>query len=394
MQTYETYRQALKPLALPALLLDKAALLANLQTTLDRMPAGKTIRIATKSVRCVEVLRLLLEASPVMQGLMCFTAAEALFLSRQGFDNLLIGYPTVDRVAVEGLAAEVKQGKQIYFMADDEKHFDLLQQVGEQSGVKLSVCLDIDMSVDFPGLHFGVWRSPLRTMDKLKRLHEQAQLYPLVHIKGLMGYEAQVAGVGDNSPFQGIKNPLIRLLKGRSRQAYERLRQQAVAFLEEKGIALELVNGGGTGSVEWTGADASVSEITVGSAFFAGHLFDYYSQFHYKPALFFALPVVRIPKLGIYTCLGGGYVASGATGKEKQPLPFLPAGASLTDLEGAGEVMTPVVCKQSLQIGEPIFFRHAKSGEVCERFGEIWVIEKGEIREKLKTYRGEGQCFL
>lgn len=391
---YELYKNAISTIQKPALLADMDNFNENIALTLARNKAGKKIRIATKSLRCTYLLQYILAQSDVFQGLMCFTAKEAIFLAKKGFDDLLLGYPCIDIADIQAIGEYVKQGKKIIFMVDSETHLAILQTQAEQLGITFSVCIDIDMSVDFPGLHFGVWRSAIRNLADLQAFVSASKQYKQVKIIGLMGYEAQIAGVADNSPFQGIKNPIIRLLKKLSRKTYTNFRSEAVKRLKNEGITLEFVNGGGTGSMEWTGEEESVTEITVGSAFYGSSLFDYYTAFRYKAALFFALPIVRIPKKGTYTCLGGGYIASGSVGLEKQPTVFLPKGATLTDLEGAGEVMTPILYEGDLAIGDPVFFRHAKAGEICERFMEIHLLSKGKIIEIVATYRGEGGCFL
>ncbi len=105
---------------------------------------------------------------------------------------------------------------------------------------------------------------------------------------------------------------------------------------------LQIVNSGGTGSVEVSSADPVVTEVTAGSGIFVPTLFDSYRAFAPRPALFFALPVVRRPAPRIATLFGGGYIASGSgrqvTAGRHRPTP----GLALLKTEGAGEVQTPV----------------------------------------------------
>jgi D-serine deaminase-like pyridoxal phosphate-dependent protein len=110
----------------------------------------------------------------------------------------------------------------------------------------------------------------------------------------------------------------------------------------------------------------------------------------------FALPVVRKPSHGIATALGGGYIASGVPEKSRLPRPYLPPGLRLDSMEGAGEVQTPLMgsAARELHVGDRVYFRHAKAGELCERFNSLYLIESGEIVDEVPTYRGEGQAFL
>jgi D-serine deaminase-like pyridoxal phosphate-dependent protein len=167
-------------------------------------------------------------------------------------------------------------------------------------------------------------------------------------------------------------------------------------MIREKGFTLSIINGGGTGSLESTTQEQVINEVTVGSGFYNSHLFDNYQNFRHQPAAGFACVINRHPKDNIFTCSGGGYVASGSAERLKLPVPYLPAEIELIKNEGAGEVQTPILYKGSeqLHIGDPVFFRHSKAGELCERFNELNLIRENKIEKAVPTYRGEGQCFL
>jgi D-serine deaminase-like pyridoxal phosphate-dependent protein len=217
-----------------------------------------------------------------------------------------------------------------------------------------------------------------------------------VWLDGIMGYEAQIAGVGDSYPGKAFRNALVRRLKQRSAREVARRRAAVVELAHARGAAPRFVNGGGTGSIASTRRESAVTEITVGSAFYSPALFDNYRDFRYLPAAGFAIEIVRQPAPGIYTCLGGGYIASGASGRDKLPLPYLPAGAKLDSLEAAGEVQTPIhyAGPEQVAAGDPIFLRHSKAGELCERFARLLLVRGGEVVDEVTTYRGDGQCFL
>jgi len=219
---------------------------------------------------------------------------------------------------------------------------------------------------------------------------------PMLRLDGLMGYESQIAGLMDKVPGQALKNALIGFLKGRSIGEVNARRRETVAALTAAGHQLRFVNGGGTGSFESTRGDASVTELAAGSGLYVPTLFDHYEAFRALPAAGFALPVTRVPKPGIVTCAGGGYSASGPAGKDRLPQPWLPAGCTLIGTEGAGEVQTPVRHPASVAfgIGDPLLFRHAKAGELCERFNELLLIEGGRVVDAVTTYRGDGKSFF
>lgn len=388
-QTYSYYRNIFNGQRFPLAFLDRDALDANIQSIVSRA-FPKKIRIATKSIRCVKALEYILSSnSQAFCGLMAFRADEAIELANLGFDDILIGYPVVNAPMLEALAGIAAQGRRITLMVDSEKQVQLLAGIAERYGVVLPLCLDVDMSVDFPGLHFGVWRSPVQSPEQVKKLAQAIKQYPQLTLEGLMGYEAQIAGLADNMPGSGLKNQAIRLLKRLSVAKVAERRRKAVDTLQQMGFTLRFVNAGGTGSLEQSALEPWVSEVTAGSGFFQSHLFDYYTHFLHRPAAGFALEITRIPQQHKYTCFGGGYIASGATGGEKQPLPWLPANCKLTAQEGAGEVQTPINYKgdQVLDIGDPIFFRHAKAGELCEHFDSLFIVSNGKIVDQWSTYR-------
>ena len=395
IRKYQYYRKIFKDKELPLAFVDLDLFDENVRAIIER--AGqKRIRVASKSIRCTHLIKRILDSSPKYQGIMCFTLPEAVFLSQAGFDDLLAAYPCCQPKLITSVCEEVKKGKSITLMLDSAEHVKMHQHCAEKCGVVLPVCIDIDMSSTFPGLHFGVWRSGVFNANQASALYEIIRACPNLKLDGIMGYEAQIAGVADNYPGQTIKNTIVRLLKKKSIKSLAARREEAVKKLIKNGAAFRFVNGGGTGSLESTGKEDAVTEVTVGSGFYSSALFDNYSDFRHLPSAGFAIEIVRKPRQGVYTCHGGGYTASGAIGQDKQPVPYLPEGAMLTKNEGAGEVQTPVIYNgnEHLNIGYPIFMRHSKAGELCERFNSLWLVSDGKIVDEAKTYRGEGKCFL
>jgi D-serine deaminase-like pyridoxal phosphate-dependent protein len=94
------------------------------------------------------------------------------------------------------------------------------------------------------------------------------------------------------------------------------------------------------------------------------------------------------------TVLGGGWVASGVPGPDRLPIPVWPTGLALTGLEGAGEAQTPLAHGGELRVGDRVWFRHAKAGELCERVDTLHLVHEGRLVASVPTYRGEGRAFL
>lgn len=395
--TTKPYRQWCTALAgrdLPCAVVDLDAFDANAQAILQR--AGDLpVRIASKSLRCEALLRRLQESSARFRGVMCFTAPEALWLAERGFDDLLVAYPTATAGHIQQICASVAAGKRIILTVDSEAHIRQIAAIVAENDIKLPISVEIDMSLRLPGLNFGVWRSPVRDVSALLALAKLIGDHPQLQLAGVMGYEAQLAGVPDAAAGKFLHNRLVRYLKRLSQSVIEQRRGGMLASLAEQ-FTLDFINAGGTGSLEFSARSPGVTEVTAGSGFFCSHLFSDYAGFTHQPAAFFALPVVRRPTSDTLTCLGGGYPASGAAGKDRLPKPWLPEGAQLTSLEGAGEVQTPLKYSgsETLGLGDPVLFRHAKAGELCERFNSLLLVRGDTVVDEVNTYRGEGQCFL
>ncbi|WP_201746193.1 amino acid deaminase/aldolase [Veronia nyctiphanis] len=392
---YAFYRSLFKDTEKPFAYVDLDLFDANANALKGRA-GDKKIRIASKSVRCPSLIKRLLDSDSQFQGIMSFHPDEAVYLSQQGFDDILMGYPICHPQKIRAMGMEIKRGKRLILMIDSPEHVALIDAIGQELNVTFPVCLDVDMSTRFPFLHFGVRRSGVTTPESALPIYYATKASTSVRLVGVMGYEAQIAGLADNVPGQGARNWLIRKLKARSVKDVAERRANIIKTLEEQGAELELVNGGGTGSLESTIKEAVVTEVTVGSGFYSSALFDDYLAFKHQPAAGFAIEVVRQPTQNIYTCLGGGYIASGQTGTDKQPKPYLPHGLSLSQSEGTGEVQTPITYTgaEALEFGAPIFFRHSKAGELCERFNHVHLIKDDKLAGITSTYRGEGQCFL
>lgn len=398
---WEDFRRLLAGERLPAAVVDLDALGRNVDRIRGRLDGtGKTLRVASKSVRHVGLLRRVLErGGEGFRGLMCFSAEEAAFLVEEGFDDLFVAYPTLQHIALLPLARAAARGATVRLVADCREHLEAMGSAGREAGAVLDAVLELDVSYRPLGgrLHLGARRSPLRSPEDVVALARAAARIEGVRIAGLMGYEAHVAGVPDQNPFSPAMNPLRKALKRLAVPAVSRLRSRTVAALAAEGVELHLVNGGGTGSVSSTAAESCITEVTAGSGFLCSHLFDYFQGQDLEPAAFFALEICRVSDPGHVTCAGGGYVASGEPGLDRLPLPWLPRGLAYVPMEGAGEVQTPLrlgPASPPLAAGDPVVFRHAKAGELAERFDEYLLVGGGRILAREPTYRGQGRCFL
>ncbi len=371
---------------------------------MERRAAGKPIRLASKSVRCRPLQQRVL-GRPGFQGTLAFTLPEALWLANNDFENIVVAYPTTDRRALIALARlhEHVPSARVSVMVDSVEQLDLILASCEATEVPVRVCIDLDAGLWLANgrVRIGAKRSPVHTPVQAAALAREIISRKGLTLVGMMAYEAQIAGLGDAPPGRRARGVAIRALQRRSAKELAVRRAEAVAAVEdvlrdESVEPLEFVNGGGTGSLELTGAEPAVTEIAAGSGLYGPALFDSYSAFQPEPAALFVLPVVRKPSSRVATVLGGGYLASGPADAARLPTPFLPEGLALDAQEGAGEVQTPLTGAPAheLRVGDRVWFRHAKAGELCERFDRLHLIEADHVAEDVPTYRGEGMCFL
>ncbi|MEZ0580316.1 alanine racemase [Nocardioides sp. MH1] len=375
----------------PFAALDLGALRANADD-LVRRAGGKPVRVASKSVRCrwvvEEVLRL-----PGYAGVLALTLPEALWLADR-VDDVVVGYPTADRAALAALAADPRLAARVTLMVDSVESLAFLRAHLPAAAPAIRICLELDAALRIGRLHLGARRSPTRDAGALGALASEVAADARFRLVGVMGYEGQIAGVGDDGPDRLRRLP-TRAVQAAS--AWELARRRAAAVAAVRSVAdLEFVNGGGTGSIERTVREQAVTEVAAGSGLYGPALFDQYRAFTPAPAAYFTTAVVRRPAPGIVTVQGGGWIASGPVGADRQPVPVWPEGLALTAAEGAGEAQTPLVGEVAdrLRLGDRVWWRHAKAGEFCERVSSLVLVADGAVVGSVPTYRGDGHAFL
>jgi D-serine deaminase-like pyridoxal phosphate-dependent protein len=395
----DRFVRALSGVPLPAAFVDLDALEANIDRLLAPLrAAGKRVRIASKSVRSPALMQRIAErGGDLVIGYMTASASETAYYADQGVRDLLLAYPTL-QASDAALLARANRTASAAVVVDDPAQLAPLADAAHTATTTIPIVLDVDMSWRPIGaaVHVGVRRSPLREPADVVALARQVVAHPTLRLHGILGYEAQLAGLPDRTHARRWINPLVRALKHGSQPAVADQRKRIVAALVAANLSPTIVNGGGTGSVAWSSTDPSLTEITIGSGFLAGHLFDRYAGLALEPAIAFALQVTRRPTAGVVTCFGGGWPASGAAGPDRLPLPVWPPGATLLAAEGAGEVQTPIALPRGtdLALGDLVLFRPAKSGELAERVSEYLLVRGDQIVGRAPTYRGLGHTFL
>ena len=403
------YEAALGDRVGPLAFVDLDAFDANAEHLLGQA-GGLPVRVASKSLRCVSLVKRALAhprvggaSGSIFRGVLAFTPAEALHLAWHGIEDVLVAYPSVDHAALSSVAWRAREqgAGRIVLMVDSVEVASLVSEAARNARVRLPVAVDLDACWrPVRGVVVGPRRSPVVSPEQAVALVGRLAADPALKVVGLMAYEGQVAGVGDRVPGRPLRSAAIRAMQRASmRELGRRLPAVVDAVrreLAQHGQLLELVNGGGTGSLSRASAAGVATELSAGSGLYASTLFDTYRSLALQPAAYFVLPVVRRPGRGVATVLGGGYIASGAAGRDRLPSPVLPPGLGLSGTEGAGEVQTPLrgAAADGLAVGDRVYFRHAKAGELAERFSTLLLIQGDRVVDEVPTYRGEGKTFL
>lgn len=394
---FERYERALADASLhhrPVAILDLERFDANARALKKR--AGDTpIRTATKSLR---VPFLIERAERTFGGgLLAFSLAEALDRVEEGFGDILVAYPTSDFDALRRLVTSERALASVTLMVDSLGHADMIEAARRSSrstNAPVRVCLELDCSyVPVRGVHLGALRSPLFSPSHAESFARSLTRYSGLTLVGLMGYESQIAG----TPNRGM-SPMRLLTRGMqalSAREVAARRGEAVKRVREVSD-LEFVNGGGTGSIESTCADPSVTEVAAGSGLIGPASFDHFVRFRPEPALVVGFPVVRRPARNVATILGGGWVASGPPGIDRLPRVVHPRSLGYVRLEGAGEVQTPLRGRaaERLRVGDTVWVRHAKAGEVAEHVDTYAVVREDSVVDVVPTYRGSGRAYI
>lgn len=388
--SYDKLKELVRDKKFPLVICDIDAFNHNLEKVGNYLrTVKKSLRVCTKSVRVPKLVRKV-EEQDFVNGLFTYNSAETLFYAEKyQVEDILMGYPTTSSVDAEELCkAALIKGVDITVMVDSVHHLDLLEKAASKFDVNLNILIEVDVADKFLGINVGVLRSPLRKPEDIVKIAREIDKRTHLQYRGIMGYEAQNASIGDTSFF-------MKMIKKRSRKHVNQWRQNIVDILIKEGFEPEVVNGGGSGCFEETADETTTTEIGIGSLLFKSHIFDDIKSLSmFIPSLFFALQMVRKPRNNIVTAFSGGYVSSGAV--RATPMPIKPKGLRTIKNEEFGEVQTPFKYNpktSSINLGDPVFCRFGKAGEPLEHFNEINIYSNGKIIDKFPTYRGLGKRF-
>jgi D-serine deaminase-like pyridoxal phosphate-dependent protein len=384
--------------SLPACFVDLDAMQANRATLEAALPdGGPRLRLSTAAIRSSGLLRHLLTApGHRLQGLLCTSVAEAELLIELGFDDVVISAPACSADEAERVAQLVAAGHLVVPTVDDFDQVALLAaaaagRAGPAGGaLSIGVCVDVDVSWQPAAeLWFGLRRSPLRDSEQARALAARIGEADGVHVLGVSAWAAQAARPLPTGAAGVLRAPLRGVVRSRSAELAADRRAATVEALKGDGHAVAVVLGGSTGDLAGALRDPTLTDLPVGEGLLCPVRCDRYGL-NLKPAIHFALPVVRRPDAEHITCRGGGYPSAGPD--PAWPVPVWPPGLRVVAEEGWGQSHTAfsVAPGAAPPIGGAVVCRPARSGDLLDRFNEVLLYQGDQLVEVLPTWRGLG----
>lgn len=227
----------------PALLLDAAALEANLRRMADFFRGRPCqLRPHFKNHKCTRLARRQLDAGSAI-GITCAKLGEAEVLAEHGFDDVLIANQVVGAGKLERLV-QVAGAIRLRVAVDDAAQAAAISAAARRAGVIVGALVEVDIGMSRCGLAPG---------EEVYTLARQVADLPGLRFDGLQAYEGHLVAIGDRQE--------------REQRARQDM-QKAVdtrRMLEARGLAVAIVSGGSTSTYAATGLVDGVDELQAGT---------------------------------------------------------------------------------------------------------------------------------
>jgi D-serine deaminase-like pyridoxal phosphate-dependent protein len=229
-------------LTTPALLLDLAALRANL----ERMEAGMKdvptrLRAHVKVHKSPHIARMEVEHGAI--GIGCATVWEAIVMARAGIADVMVINEVVGPEKTRALALLAREAD-VKAAVDDTLQVDALSAAAIAAGSTIGLVIDVD-----EGMH----RCGVASADEALALARHIDRAPGVRFLGLTGYEGHCSLEFDEAKRHTMAREAMALLTG------------IAGELAAKDLPCEIVSAAGTGTWEVTSRYPGVNEIQPGS---------------------------------------------------------------------------------------------------------------------------------
>lgn len=361
----------------PTLLVDRSALLANVQTLKGHIGARFNYRIVAKSLPSLPLLATVMEAS----------GSNRLMLFHQPFVNevaaefpradILLGKP-MPVAAARNFYSQFKgddfdSSRQLRWLLDSPERVKQYDQLARELGQDMLVCIELDV-----GLHRGGVNSDEQLITMLDLMRQS----PNLNFCGFMGYEPHIT----KAPGDPVK------YRDKAMSVYSHYVALGKKHLGAQWPEDVLLNAGGSPTYQmYNEGDYPFNELAAGSCLVKPSDFDLPSLADHSAASYIATPVlkslntVEIPGIDIGGLQGlwnpnrqRTFFTYGGYWKAK---PESPVGLSFNPVFGrsTNQEMFNGSTKINLQPDDWIFLRPTQSEFVFLQFGNIAVYDKGQI---------------
>ncbi len=226
----------------PALLLDAAALRANIQRMADFFSQRPCkLRPHFKSHKCTAIARLQMSAGAV--GVTCAKLGEAEVVADAGIRNILIANQIVGPLKIRRLIDLCRRAEPIVAV-DSVDNVKMLSEGAAAAGVRIGVLVEVDV---------GMGRCGAAPGQPALELARRAAALPGLRFDGLQGYEGHCVDLRDEVERAEKTRASLKLLVETRR------------LLESSGLPVRIVSGGGTGTYTITGNCEGIDEVQAGS---------------------------------------------------------------------------------------------------------------------------------
>ncbi|MCP4643454.1 MAG: hypothetical protein GY851_23605 [bacterium] len=386
---YDYYREALKGYALPCALVD-LDVLDDHADSVAAMADGKSIRVDSRFLRCAPLLERLMSRRPEFGGVVVSSAAEAVFLSLRGFDDLLIARPVWGEADTSGIMDVLHLGKKVVCAVDCLAHSEHLNTVGQDFNTVVSVAMEVDVCPRYAAFLTSGLRSGVSMPRQAAELAATIAEAPFLRLAGIVGH-VPVTAAGDSwlkrVPLRGL---ICAALMRRARATATARRKSFVEAVAAGTRELDFVTGCAPCSGTLAEADDTVTEWAAGSELVDPAISAPCEGPGMSPAAGLAVEVVR-------TRSGGRVECRGTCGfpQTRNGIRPLPAGSRVASAGPNG----PLVVRHApgantvLEHGSPVILLTNDTPSLFESTNTILLVSDGRVVDEVPTYRGEGQCL-
>lgn len=380
---YAYYCEVLRDRHLPAAYIDMNLFERNIRTVLHHS-GGKDLRVDARVLRCPALIERVMRSNARFHSAACATIAEAIPLAQQqDISDVLVMFPTVDPAALARVCRATADGYTILLTTDSPRHLEPLAHAAQKADVTVGVCLEMDTSVNLPSLKGPGRRTPLRNIDALLNLVTEIEDTARLEFRGLLIFDTRRSNLAERSRAAlGQGRGRTDTAMGRRRRILKR-REDVVEALQALGYSSAFVNCSGDAGLDVNAHDGSITEITVGPALLGLDP----SVRHGIPAAGYCAEIMRQPGETLYACRGDNLFGPHITDPNFLPQPYLPPGATLDPLAGAGDGQLPIRYVGPLSIGDAVFLHPDNVADLCERFDRLLLVQDGRIIDEVETFR-------